>query len=93
MIFKWQKFSLMFLLSFCLILSQFQSCVAYKSVAYKKACICSIIREMLEMLGNSMKDISKGISKRKIFIKNEELRITGLLLATYCVWYPHVVPF
>ena len=29
---------------------------------------------MLEMLGNSMKDISKGISKRKIFINNEELR-------------------
>ena len=28
---------------------------------------------MLEMLGNSMKDISKGISKRKIFINNEEL--------------------
>ena len=46
---------------------------------------------MLKTLGNSMKDISKGISKRKFFINNEELRITGLLLATYCVWYPHAV--
>ena len=29
---------------------------------------------MLEMLGNSMRDTSKGISKRKIFINKEELR-------------------
>ena len=74
MIFKQQKFSLRLLLSFCLIFCQFQSCIAYESVAYKKACIYSINREMLEMLGNSMRDTSKGISKRKIFINKEELR-------------------
>ena len=33
-----QKFSLRMLLSFCLIFSQFQPDVPYKSVAYKKAC-------------------------------------------------------
>ena len=38
-IFKWEKFSLGVLLNICLIFSQFQRGVAYKSVAYKKACI------------------------------------------------------
>ena len=33
-----QKFSLMVLLSFCLIFCKFQPSVAYKSVSYKKAC-------------------------------------------------------
>ena len=37
-IFRFQKFSLRVLLSFCLICHQFQPGVAYKSVAYKKAC-------------------------------------------------------
>ena len=42
---------------------QFQSGVAYKNVAYQKACIYSINREMLEMLGTSMKNTSQGVSK------------------------------
>ena len=33
-----QKFSLMVLLSFCLILCQFQPSIAYKSAVYKKGC-------------------------------------------------------
>ena len=35
--FKFQKFSLRVLLTFCLIFRQFQPGVAYKSVAYKKS--------------------------------------------------------
>ena len=38
-IFKYQKFSLRVFLSICLIFCQFQPGIAYKSVAYKKACI------------------------------------------------------
>ena len=37
--FQKQKFSLRMLLRFCLILGKFQPDVAYKSAAYKKACI------------------------------------------------------
>ena len=41
-IFRFQKFSLRVLLSFCLIFRQFQPGVAYKSVAYKKACTSEV---------------------------------------------------
>ena len=39
-------FSLRVLLSFCLIVCQFQPCVAYKSVAYKKECILTCLTEV-----------------------------------------------
>ena len=39
-------FSLRVLLSFCLIVCQFQPCVAYKSVAYKKECILTCLMEV-----------------------------------------------
>ena len=41
-IFKEQKFSLRALLSFCLVFCHLQPGVAYKNVAYKKACIANL---------------------------------------------------
>ena len=57
-IFKWQKFSLRVLLSFCLIFCQFQPDVAYKSVAYKKkrelACACVFIEKNIARKNRSV---------------------------------------
>ena len=48
---------------------------------------------MLEVLGNSLKNTSKGVSKCKVYEQGRtapplSIQITGFLLATYCVRYP-----
>ena len=45
--FQIAKFSLRVLLSFCLILCQFQPCVAYKSAAYKKKHVVAVAERYL----------------------------------------------
>ena len=67
-IFGCQKFSLMVLLSICLIFCQFQPNVAYKSIVYKKACnevYCRKASLMLKISLNTSIQI-------KLFILPEE---------------------
>ena len=75
-----QKFSLGVLLSICLIFCQFQPGVAYKSVAYKKACLvqrdtCFISREIYY---NKKRENRRILSTKLVYKQNIDLLTRGV---------------
>ena len=68
---------------------QFQPCVAYKSVAYKKKCIYSRNREVLEMLINSMRHTFKGFSRFNFLLTRKKCGTT--LYLNYSGFFGHLL--